>query len=266
VARGSIQTPRTLAPLRFYRDLGLTEFYRRPVDPACSKAERGSGWRRLKRNFRRGSRLPSTASTNFAQEESAIPRARASPHRQTASAVAPKPSCCNVAIAEDLGDCKRCQLHKAAIPSSSARRRQRAADVCGRRAVQTKTNRGSLVGRAVNCSTTYLGHGPRARADLHLQRGQVPPARHRTPEPDEANTALRFSPPDRRGSAAVLGLWARRLRPICSASASLWLGCAGVHAFRGSSLIVTIIRPTCFAIPAEKGSVADLQIAMKELG
>ena len=279
------------ARIRFYRDLGLTEFYRRPIDSALLAelesagimAPPQTGWSPQvgspadePREGKSGpSPAPGAASLpNIPGEESAIPPRKSvpAPPLTTQSATPAGHPAALQLIREDIGDCTRCALHK------------------GRHKIV-------FADGDPNAHLMFVGEGPGADEDaqglpfvgragqllnnmiaaMGLQREQVyianvvkcRPPNNRTPEPDEANTCLPF-------------LWRQIdvVRPqvlvALGATAATYLlgqrqplaGLRGrVHSVRGSSLIVTYHPAYLLRDPRQKKEAwADLQIAMRELG
>ena len=265
------------ARIRFYRDLGMMDFYRRPVDPAllqqCSvDAEASAAAEEVQMESQPTS--PAPPQTNFSQEESAIPpRKSISPPPETATPVAPsnRPAAL-LAIQEEIGDCRRCALHK------------------GRHTI--------VFGQGdPNARLLFVGEGPGADEDeqglpfvgragqllnnmisaMGLEREQTyicnvvkcrPPG-NRTPEPDEANTCspFLFRQIDVIGPQVIVALGATAATYLLGQRQPL-AGLRGrVHSFRGSSLIVTYHPAYLLRDPRQKKEAwADLQIAMKELG
>jgi DNA polymerase len=260
------------ARLRFYRDLGMVELYRRPVDPELLAA--------LSQTTSPGAPglasetwdlVPSTQTT---QETEPIPPRTPFPAPPAVSAAtrpADKAAALQV-IREDLGECTRCALHK------------------GR-------NKLVFADGSPNARLMFVGEGPGADEDaqglpfvgragqllnnmitaMGLKREEVyianivkcrPPG-NRTPEPEEANTCSPFLfrqidvvRPDvivALGATAATYLLGQR-QPIA--------GLRGrVHSFRGTRLIVTYHPAFLLRDPRQKKEAwADLQIAMKELG
>lgn len=257
------------ARLRFYRDLGLTEFYRRPVDPTLA-AQLSSATAGLIPHAIHGSDVQA----NSIGKDSAIPARKASPAPIAISGAilpADRPAALE-AIQEDIGDCKRCPLHS------------------GRHTI--------VFGQGdPNARLMFVGEGPGADEDaqglpfvgragqllnnmiaaMGLKREQVyianvvkcrPPS-NRTPEPEEANTCLPFLMRQidvirpqvlvALGATAATYLLGQR-QPLASLRGR-------IHAVRGSSLIVTYHPAYLLRDPRQKKEAwADLQIAMRELG
>jgi DNA polymerase len=262
-----------LARVRFYRDLGLTEFYRRPVDPALlvGPADGPGAPVPVRRG---GETWESPSQPALFQEDQPIPARRASPAPpQVVEAV---PAVGRAAalqlIRDEIGDCTRCALH-------SGRTKLVFAD-------------GSPVARLM-----FVGEGPGADEDaqglpfvgragqllnnmiaaMGLKREQVyianvvkcrPPG-NRTPEPDEANTCtpFLFRQIDVVRPEVLVALGATAATYLLGQRQPL-AGLRGrVHSFRGARLIVTYHPAYLLRDPRQKKEAwADLQIAMRELG
>ena len=256
------------ARLRFYRDLGVTDFYRRPVDfvlAAQSSSASGLAPQSVDRD------VPQPASIG---EESAIPARKASSAPPT-SAVAVSPVdrfAALQAIQEDIGVCTRCALH------------------AGRHTI--------VFGQGdPNARLMFVGEGPGADEDaqglpfvgraghllnnmiaaMGLKREQVyianvvkcrPPG-NRTPEPAEANTCLPFlmRQIDVIQPQVIVALGATAATYLLGQRQPLASLRGRIHAVRGSSLIVTYHPAYLLRDPRQKKEAwTDLQIAMRELG
>ena len=266
--------------VRFYRDLGLTEFYRRPVDASVdapieaaleSAAEASEPIIAVSEP-----RTPVTsAETASIPEEQAIaPRKpiTAPPLVTTAALAAGDKASALQLIRDDLGDCTRCALHK------------------GR-------NKLVFADGDPNARLMFVGEGPGADEDaqglpfvgragqllnnmiaaMGLTREQVyianvvkcrPPG-NRTPEPGEANTCtpFLFRQIDVVRPQVLVALGATAATYLLGHRQPL-AGLRGrVHAFRGMQLIVTYHPAFLLRDPRQKKEAwADLQIAMRELG
>jgi len=256
------------ARLRFYRDLGMVELYRRPVDPELlahlddftqvSEARPGA---------------PTSTNPNPPETEAIPPRTPfpTPPAVSAATKPADKAAALRM-IREDIGDCTRCALHK-------GRNRLVFAD-------------GSPTGRLM-----FVGEGPGADEDaqglpfvgragqllnnmitaMGLTREEVyianvvkcrPPG-NRTPEPEEANTCspFLFRQIDVVRPEVIVALGATAATYLLGQRQPL-AGLRGrVHSFRGTKLIVTYHPAFLLRDPRQKKEAwADLQIAMRELG
>ncbi|HUV70161.1 MAG TPA: uracil-DNA glycosylase [Terracidiphilus sp.] len=259
--------------VRFYRDLGLTEFYRRPVDlnaeaavaveepvaALVAEAEQDESQRLQTETFLEDQPIPPRKPFPAAPEVAA-----AVPAADRAAALQ--------MIRDEMGDCTRCALH---------------------------TGRNKLVfgdGDA-NARLMFVGEGPGADEDaqglpfvgragqllnnmiaaMGLKREEVyianvvkcrPPG-NRTPEPEEANTCspFLFRQIDVVRPQVLVALGATAATYLLGHRQPL-AGLRGrVHPFRGMQLIVTYHPAYLLRDPRQKKEAwADLQIAMRELG
>jgi DNA polymerase len=267
--------------LGFYRELGLTEFYRRPVadttelvaevenDAAvASESERAAPVTDLEPR-------DSYTQTKPFMEDGAIPPRKPIPAHPPIADVVPvadRAAALNI-IREEIGDdCTRCALHK------------------GR-------NKLVFADGDPNARLMFVGEGPGADEDaqglpfvgragqllnnmitaMGLKREEVyicnvvkcrPPG-NRTPEPEEANTCVPFlfKQIDVVRPQVIVALGATAATYLLGHRQPL-AGLRGrVHAFRGTQLIVTYHPAFLLRDPRQKKEAwADLQIAMKELG
>jgi len=272
------------ARLGFYRELGISEFYRRPVDPvlwadpAAVAAQDGPP---SESEMRPLSHAPVTAPSLFQQpaEESAQESEIAA--RKLFQPILPPPPAplppeqhfaALKLIREEIGDCTRCPL-------------------CQGR------NKIVFGDGDPNARLMFVGEGPGADEDasglpfvgrggqllnnmiqaMGLKREHVyianvvkcrPPA-NRTPDPDEAHTCVPFLFRQidvvrpkllvALGQTAVTYLTGEK-KPL-----SAWRGT--VHPLRGTKLIVTYHPAFLLRDPNQKRHAwADLQMAMRELG
>jgi DNA polymerase len=261
---------------RFYRDLGLTEFYRRPVDASAAITEPAP---EDEPNASLAAVEQLTAASEEQQpanvmEEQAIPARRTFQAQPPIAATVPAAdhAAALLAIREEIGDCTRCALHK------------------GR-------NKLVFADGDPNARLMFVGEGPGADEDaqglpfvgragqllnnmivaMGLERAQVyicnvvkcrPPG-NRTPEPEEANTCspFLFQQIDVVRPQVIVALGATAATYLLGQRQPL-AGLRGrVHAFRGMQLIVTYHPAYLLRDPRQKKEAwADLQIAMKELG
>ena len=272
-----------VARVRFYRELGLTEFYRRPIDPALlvqieTEASISQETRPEARQNLGAPGLASetgeTASQTSTQEDQPIPPRKPlyAPPSIPPTIPAADRSAALQMIREDIGDCTRCALHK---------------------------GRNKLVfgDGSPNARLMFVGEGPGADEDaqgipfvgkagqllnnmitaMGLKREEVyianvvkcrPPG-NRTPEPDEGNTCspFLFRQIDVVRPQVLVALGATAATYLLGQRQPL-AGLRGrVHAFRGMQLIVTYHPAYLLRDPRQKKEAwADLQIAMRELG
>jgi DNA polymerase len=269
--------------VRFYRDLGLTEFYRRPVDPALIVQLEASE----ENSQPNPTQIPGAPSfPSFAaevgdhetqpdlQEDQTIPSRKPTPAPPQVAAAVPAADRASalLIIRDEIGDCTRCALH---------------------------TGRNKLVfgDGDPNARLMFVGEGPGADEDaqglpfvgragqllnnmisaMGLKREQVyianivkcrPPG-NRTPEPEEANTCTQFlfRQIDVVRPQVLVALGATAATYLLGSRQPL-AGLRGrVHAYRGAQLIVTYHPAYLLRDPRQKKEAwADLQIAMHELG
>ena len=261
--------------VRFYRDLGLTEFYRRPVDAALLAHLDTEPLPTMQPTPAAVNvQAPAPALfENFQEEPPIPPRKHVSAPPQVFAAVLPTDRVAALQIIRDeIGDCTRCALHK------------------GR-------NKLVFADGDPNARLMFVGEGPGADEDaqglpfvgkagqllnnmigaMGLKREQVyianvvkcrPPG-NRTPEPEEGNTCspFLFRQIDVVRPEVLVALGATAATYMLGTRQPL-AGLRGrVHAFRGTSLIVTYHPAYLLRDPRQKKEAwADLQIAMKELG
>jgi len=247
------------ARIRFYGDLGITEFYRRRVSEAAASTEPGAP----------GLDSETWDTTN---ESLPIPTQRPIPAFAGVHDSLNDRAAALQLIRDDIGDCTRCALHK-------GRNKLVFAD-------------GSPMARLM-----FVGEGPGADEDaqglpfvgragqllnnmiaaMGVKREQVyianvvkcrPPG-NRTPEPDEANTCspFLFRQIDVVKPEVIVALGATAATYLLGARQPL-AGLRGrVHNVRGAKLVVTYHPAYLLRDPRQKKEAwADLQIAMRELG
>ena len=270
------------ARLRFYRDLGLGEFYRREVDPsvwAQSEArpevplESKPAAVPVAAAVAQPAPDTSTLFPGIPEETEIAPRKPFPAAPPIAPPVPPEQHFAALKlIREDIGDCTRCALH---------------------------TGRNKLVfgDGDPNAKLMFVGEGPGADEDasglpfvgrggqllnnminaMGLKREQVyianvvkcRPPQNRTPEPDEAHTCVPFlfRQIDVVRPQIIVALGQTAVTYLTGEKRSLanWRGT--VHPLRGTKLIVTYHPAFLLRDPNQKKHAwADLQIAMRELG
>jgi uracil-DNA glycosylase family 4 len=268
-----------LERFRFYRDLGLTEFYKRPVD-LDRISDLTSG---LMAGMNDAPELPAqtavenppiAAESNFLGEEPAIPARKGftSPP-PTAAAVAPADRAAALQIIrDDIGDCTRCALHKGrnklvfADGSPTARLM-----FVGEGPGADEDAQGlPFVGRAGQLLNNMIAAMGLKREEVYIANVvKCRPPGNRTPEPVEANTCspFLFRQIDVVRPQVLVALGATAATYLLGMRQPL-AGLRGrVHAFRGTQLIVTYHPAYLLRDPRQKKEAwADLQIAMRELG
>jgi DNA polymerase len=272
--------------MRFYRDLGLTDFYRRPVDraaesdataqpPAESDPESASETadRAGVLQLVQAEETQPIFQTDSFGEEPAIKTRKGFPVPEVGAAVpAEERAAALQAIREDLGDCKRCALHKArnTIVFGVGNPAARLMFVGEGPGADEDAQGLPFVGRAGQLLNNMIAAMGLKREDCYIANVvKCRPPGNRTPEPDEANTCspFLFRQIDVVRPQVLVALGATAATYLLGARQPL-AGLRGrVHAFRGMSLIVTYHPAFLLRDPRQKKEAwADLQIAMKELG
>jgi DNA polymerase len=287
--------PRTLNPathealaerLRFYRDLGLTDFYRRDVEPLAAiddpkldgsvveeLAEReGLLQAAIEASAQPAVETPLQQSNSFA-EESAI-KTRKPIQAPEIGAVVPAGDrvAALQAIREDIGDCTRCALHKGRnkIVFADGSPTARLMFVGEGPGADEDAQGLPFVGRAGQLLNNMISAMGLKREECYIANVvKCRPPGNRTPEPEEANTCSQFlfRQIDVVRPQVLVALGATAATYLLGQRQPL-AGLRGrVHAFRGMSLIVTYHPAFLLRDPRQKKEAwADLQIAMKELG
>lgn len=246
------------ARLRYYRDLGVFNLYRRcEPDP--------------------GLELSVTSTTNIALEPAIATRKSASELLIPEPAPAAVPSANRVAALEairaDIGDCTRCPLAfqgRHAIVFADGDPNARLMFVGEGPGADEDAQGLPFVGRAgqlLNNMITAMG----------LQRNEVyianvvkcRPPQNRTPEPVEANTCMQFlwRQIEVVNPQIIVALGATAATYLLGGKSSLASLRGRIHHVRESQLIVTYHPAYLLRDPRQKAEAwKDLQIAMKELG
>ncbi len=275
--------------IRFYRDLGLTEFYRRPVDalvaepdagamnvdqePAAGAAAASLGEPNASLAAVPREAQASATGTSLLGEEETI-KTRKVIHAPKAGAAIPAEdrAAALAAIREDLGDCTRCALHKGrnTIVFGVGNPAARLMFVGEGPGADEDAQGLPFVGRAGQLLNNMIAAMGLKREECYIANVvKCRPPGNRTPEPAEANTCspFLFRQIDAVRPQVLVALGATAATYLLGARQPL-AGLRGrVHAFRGMSLIVTYHPAFLLRDPRQKKEAwADLQIAMKELG
>ncbi len=283
--------------MRFYRDLGLTDFYRRPVDPDSESGDpgldseslvansapataRGAPSSRLSSGEMAGPNEPRpTPETPIAQpnvfgEEAAIKTRKVFPAPPQIAAAIPaeQRAAALQLIRDEIGDCTRCALHtgRHSIVFADGSPTARLMFVGEGPGADEDAQGLPFVGRAGQLLNNMIAAMGLKREDVYIANVvKCRPPGNRTPEPEEANTCspFLFRQIDVVRPQVLVALGATAATYLLGARQPL-AGLRGrVHAFRGMSLIVTYHPAFLLRDPRQKKEAwADLQIAMKELG
>jgi DNA polymerase len=271
--------------LKFYRDLGLTDFYRRPVEAASFETLEAAGPSSQpavvdaetaglnSTSAQQESAVPAIQPNFFGEEPTIKPRKGFSAPPEIAAAVPVEERAAALElIREDLGDCTRCALHKArnTIVFGVGNPAARLMFVGEGPGADEDAQGLPFVGRAGQLLNNMIAAMGLKREECYIANiVKCRPPGNRTPEPGEANTCspFLFRQIDVVRPQVLVALGATAATYLLGARQPL-AGLRGrVHAFRGMSLIVTYHPAFLLRDPRQKKEAwADLQIAMKELG
>jgi DNA polymerase len=277
-----------LARVRFYRDLGLTEFYRRPVDPAlaaqfAAESEASDQDQTLRApSFRQplGERVgdhetqPASAPQTYPLEDQPIPPRKPFPAAPDIAAAVPAAdrAAALQLIRDEIGDCTRCPLHKGRNKlvfgdGSPAARLMFVGEGPG---ADEDAQGLPFVGKAGQLLNNMIAAMGLRREEVYIANVvKCRPPGNRVPEQEEGATCTPFL-------FRQIDVIRPQVLVALGATAATWLlgarqplaGLRGrVHAFRGAQLIVTYHPAYLLRDPRQKKEAwADLQIAMRELG
>jgi uracil-DNA glycosylase family 4 len=252
------------ARLRFYRELGLSDFYRRPI-PATELAAADSA--------------NASASLGTIIEDSNLEETTSIPPRKPVFAPPPVSAVMDQdraaalrLIQEDIGDCTRCALHKGRnkIVFGDGDAEARLMFVGEGPGADEDAQGLPFVGRAGQLLNNMISAMGLKREQVYIANVvKCRPPQNRTPEPDEANTCspFLFQQIDVIRPEVIVALGATAATYLLGQRQPL-AGLRGrVHSWRGTKLIVTYHPAFLLRDPRQKKEAwADLQIAMRELG
>ena len=263
------------ARIRFYRDLGLTEFYRRPVDPQLLAELQTDAESQVSNTGRPGAPTPIDSQAEIPVQENYTipPRKPISVPPPIANDIEPVDRVAALRIIrEDIGDCTRCALHtgrnKLVFADGSPDARLM---FVGEGPGADEDAQGlPFVGRAGQLLNNMINAMGLRREEVYIANVvKCRPPQNRTPEPDEANTCspFLFKQIDAIRPEVIVALGATAATYLLGQRQPL-AGLRGrVHSWRGSKLIVTYHPAFLLRDPRQKKEAwADLQIAMRELG
>ena len=281
--------------MRFYRDLGLTEFYRRPVEAAQDTGEieqRSNSAEAEPPAASAGGAVssavlrPAAVQTNFFGEEPTIKTRKGFVTPPQAAAVVPleERAAALEVIREDLGDCTRCALHKGrntivfADGSPTARLM-----FVGEGPGADEDEQGEpFVGRAGQLLNNMIKAMGLKREEVYIANVvKCRPPGNRTPEREECETCSPFLMRQitviKPKVIVALGAVAAKTLLAMNASMAQLRGRfydfkpTGVRSsdpnWNGCKLAVTYHPAFLLRDPRQKGEAwKDLQMVMKELG
>ena len=254
------------ARLRFYRELGLTELYRRPVTPTAVNGNAEAGLLE--------SGESESGDSSISQENVTIPPRKPiiQPPASAARVAAEDRLSALQIVREDIGECTRCALHKGRnkIVFADGDPNARLMFVGEGPGADEDAQGLPFVGRAGQLLNNMIGAMGLKREQVYIANVvKCRPPQNRTPEPDEANTCspFLFRQIDIVRPEVIVALGATAATYLLGQRQPL-AGLRGrVHSFRGTKLIVTYHPAFLLRDPRQKKEAwADLQIAMRELG
>jgi uracil-DNA glycosylase len=266
--------------LRFYRDLGLTDFYRRRVevaneepDSSAAGAAAGAGELEAAGTSAPGENARPAVQVNFFGEDpviktrkgfSAPPPSGIVPIQDRAAALQ--------FVRDEIGDCRRCALHagRHTIVFGDGSPTARLMFVGEGPGADEDAQGLPFVGRAGQLLNNMIAAMGLKREECYIANVvKCRPPGNRTPEPGEANTCspFLFRQIDVVRPQVLVALGATAATYLLGARQPLAALRGRVHAFRGMSLSVTYHPAFLLRDPRQKKEAwADLQMAMKELG
>ena len=294
------------ARLRFYRDLGLTDFYRRPVDPAILAAfanqtsapiqpsidepstKGGPGlasetWGATNTEGAPGPSPLGTGASKIYPPQTLGAPSNPQPLADWVGNHEPTPVFSEPArptdrlgalelIREEIGDCTRCALHtgRNTIVFGDGSPTARLFFVGEGPGAEEDAQGIPFVGKAGQLLNNMIAAMGLMREEVYIANVvKCRPPGNRTPEPDEANTCSPFllQQIEAVQPEVIVALGATAATYLLGQRQPL-AGLRGrVHTWRGSKLIVTYHPAFLLRDPRmKKDAWADLQIAMRELG
>ena len=256
--------------VRFYRDLGLTEFYRRPVDPALAAQMLA----KLESSQTVEDHEAALDPQNYSMEDQPIPPRKpipAAPAIAVAVPTADRAAALQL-IRDEIGECTRCPLHAGRNKivfgdGSPAARLMFVGEGPGADEDAQGLPFVGKAGQLLNNMITAMGL---KREEVYIANVvKCRPPGNRVPEQEEGATCTPFL-------FRQIDVIRPQVLVALGATAATWLlgarqplaGLRGrVHSVRGTQLIVTYHPAYLLRDPRQKKEAwADLQIAMKELG
>jgi len=261
------------ARLRFYRELGIGEFYRREVDVALW-AQADAAPIAAGHAVQAAATAIEPFNTAQVQETEIAPRKPFPAAPAQASPVPPEQHFAALKLIRDeIGDCTRCALAKGRnkIVFGDGDPNARLMFVGEGPGADEDAQGLPFVGRGGQLLNNMIGAMGLKREQVYIANiVKCRPPQNRTPEPDEAHTCspflfqqidvLRPQVIVALGQTAVTYLTGEK-RPL-----SAWRGMT--HPFRGGAKLIVTYHPAFLLRDPnqKKHAWADLQIAMRELG
>jgi len=263
------------ARLRFYRDLGLTELYRRPVDPAQIPSLPTPVLEEPAAAAESAAPMTLTeAEPAYLPEETPIPPRKPFPAPPEVGGIVPPAERLAAlrAIQEEIGDCTRCALHagRNKIVFADGSPTARLMFVGEGPGADEDAQGLPFVGRAGQLLNNMITAMGLKREEVYIANVvKCRPPSNRTPEPEEAHTCspFLFRQIDVVRPEVLVALGATAATYLLGQKQPL-AGLRGrVLSVRGTRLVVTYHPAYLLRDPRQKKEAwADLQIAMRELG
>jgi DNA polymerase len=247
--------------IRYYHDLGIHDFYRRPrqqIDPTVADSVQISAIN-----------VDATPAVNESPEPSAqMPRtAVASPKTSTNRATALR------MIREEIGDCTRCRLHQQGRKQIVFGVGNPNAELMfiGEAPGADEDEKGEpFVGRAGQLLTNMIKAMGLSREDVYIANIiKCRPPGNRTPERDECETCSPFLMQQIKvvSPKAIVALGAVAAKTLLAVNAPMSELRGNWYDFRGTKLAVTYHPAYLLRDPRQKKETwKDLQMVMQELG
>jgi len=232
--------------IRYYHDLGIYDFYRRPAEPVEALAAARAP-------------LPTRSIPELKDTDLNMPTS--------------DPAATLRLIREDIGDCTRCRLHKQGRKQIVFGVGNPRADLMfiGEAPGADEDEKGEpFVGRAGQLLTNMIKAMGVGREDVYIANIiKCRPPGNRTPERDECETCSPFllRQIEALGPKAIVALGAVAAKTLLAINAPMSELRGRWYDFRGTKLAVTYHPAFLLRDPRQKKETwKDLQMVMKELG
>lgn len=240
--------------LNYYRDLGIYDFYRRPLQAASAGASEDAGFAVEQSN----------ATATFSEDFSFMPKSR---QNETDPVAALR------LIREDIGDCTRCRLHKQGRKQIVFGVGNPKADLMfiGEAPGADEDQQGEpFVGRAGQLLNNMIKAMGLRREDVYIANIiKCRPPNNRTPERDECDTCspFLFRQIEVVKPKVIVALGAVAAKTLLAVNSSMAELRGRWYDFRNTKLAVTYHPAFLLRDPRQKKETwKDLQMVMKDLG
>jgi uracil-DNA glycosylase family 4 len=244
--------------VRYYRDLGIYDLYRKPVQTVQPTAQSNEQAVTLTLHE------TAAATTQLIEDYSSMPKSKASTS-DPASALR--------LIREDIGDCTRCRLHKQGrkqIVFGVGNPRAELMFIGEAPGADEDIQGEPFVGRAGQLLTNMIKAMGLSRQDVYIANIiKCRPPGNRTPERDECETCspFLFRQIEVVKPKVIVALGAVAAKTLLAVNASMGELRGRWYDFRNTKLAVTYHPAFLLRDPRQKKETwKDLQMVMKELG